>query len=190
MKRLWIHSSISSFQYNDFILTYSNVTFSGILVLVNYISICIFFPSVVVTYHYFWQEYKVDCSLSSQPNSDQNEDDAQEPARNRFIKPIGELFKCVVNWFEGPYVDYVILHPIVRWIVLAFFLSTSLVFVSFSVQLRPDEEQVSNLHSIFLYFVNQNMENDFYKDSIFVANFYFTDRILSFSRNAVLLFVQ
>ena len=63
--------------------------------------------------------------------------------RMRFIKPIGELFKCVVNWFEGPYVDYVILHPIVRWVVLAFFLSLSIVFVSFAVQLRPDEEQVS-----------------------------------------------
>eukprot|EP00795_Rhopilema_esculentum_P002676 gene2676-884_t len=44
--------------------------------------------------------------------------------------------------FSGPYVDYVILHPIVRWIVLAFFVVTSVVFMSFAVQLRPDEEQV------------------------------------------------
>ena len=60
-----------------------------------------------------------------------------------FIKPIGELFKCVVNWFEGPYVDYVILHPIARWVVMAFFLAASVIFLSFAGQLRPDEEQVS-----------------------------------------------
>ena len=117
--------------------------FSGILVLVNYISVCIFFPSVVVTYHYFWQDYKVSCKKSTQDHPESQEEQSATQHFIKFIKPIGELFKCVVNWFEGPYVDYVILHPVVRWVVLICFLAASVVFASFASQLRPDEEQVS-----------------------------------------------
>ena len=128
---LIIHNSMSSF--------------IGILVLVNYISICIFFPSVVVTYHYFWQDCKVSCQSSKK--QDLQTDDEHESARlqkkSKSIKPIGELFKSVVSWFEGPFVDYVIMHPILRWIILATFVCSSVVFMSFAVQLRPDEEQVN-----------------------------------------------
>ena len=77
---------------------------------------------------------------------DDDDDDDQETVplrrRTKFIKPIGEIFKSVVCWFEGPFVDHIILHPIIRWVLLATFTAASLVFVSFAVQLRPDEEQV------------------------------------------------
>ena len=116
--------------------------------LVNYISVCIFFPSVVVTYHYFWQDCKSACGSSTQDHNDSQEEQSQTQNRIKFIKPIGELFTCVVNWFEGPYVDYVILHPIIRWVVMIIFLSVSVVFMSFAVQLRPDEEQVSHFIQI------------------------------------------
>ena len=111
---------------------------------------CIFFPSVVVTYHYFWQECQVTCKTSPQQSCESNEGAPRAQNRARFIKPIGELFKCVVNWFEGPYVDYVIIHPVIRWVVLAFFVSASIVFLSFAVQLRPDEEQVSTGITLFI----------------------------------------
>ena len=104
---------------------------------------CIFFPSVVVTYHYFWQDCSFFCKPSRKDHDEPQEGQSQEQSRVKFIKPIGELFKCVVNWFEGPYVDYFILHPIIRWVVMIIFISASAVFMSFAVQLRPDEEQVS-----------------------------------------------
>ncbi len=123
--------------------------------LVNYISICIFFPSVVVTYHYFWQDCKANCKEPEQQNLQPNAQEESPLDSNRLsrlikIKPIGELFKSLVCWFEGPFVDYVILHPVVRWVVLVGFTCVSIVFVSFAVQLRPEEKQVGLFILIFL----------------------------------------
>ena len=138
---------------------------------------CIFFPSVVVTYHYFWQNLKASCKKSTKVNQETHEEES--PAQNfiEFIKPIGELFKCVVNWFEGPYIEYVILHPIHRWVVMAFFLIASTVFIAFATQLQTAEEQVSlyvlkcinhlymyicNIYLYIIYIFNHHCEDSTY----------------------------
>ena len=44
---------------SPFLAVYSFGVFSCILVAVNYISVIIFFPTVIITYHLYWEKYKV-----------------------------------------------------------------------------------------------------------------------------------
>ena len=46
---------------STFVVIYSFGVFAGVLVAVNYLSVIIFFPCVVVTYHIYWEKYKCCC---------------------------------------------------------------------------------------------------------------------------------
>ncbi len=50
---------------SPFLAVYSFGAFSCVLVVVNYLSVVIFFPTVVVTYHLYWERYKVRSDLEA-----------------------------------------------------------------------------------------------------------------------------
>lgn len=115
--------------------------FTGLLVIVNYVSVVVFFPCVVVLYHKYFehkeifrsllQKAKLCCSL---PKEDGNPNEQSKPKRP----------SRVVEFFKGPYFE-TITHPIIRWILLSLFVIIVFVFSWFVSTLRPDSEQVNML---------------------------------------------
>ena len=107
--------------------------------MVNFFSVCIFFPSVVVTYHYYWRDFNL-CAKTKNPSTvnnaiESNINDA--PQDDMTI-----MFKAVVKWFGSSYANNFILHNKIRWVVLLVFLVMSIIFLVFALKIRPDEEMV------------------------------------------------
>ena len=120
--------------------------------MVNYLSVCIFFPSVVVTYHLYWKDCKWLCQ--SDQTGNRSSDLATSPLRRngKVIQScVGKMFKAIVHWFEGPFVTYIVIHRVMRWVLLLIFGAVSIVFVAFAVQLRPDEDQVLIFNTYFSF---------------------------------------
>ena len=108
-------------------------SFLGILVIVNYVSIIVYFPSVVITYHFYWKKSASCCN--PQKSLKEYKEDAPEDNMTR-------LFKLVVNWLETSYANYIVMHRKIRWLVLAVFLGFSITCCVFATKLGPDEDQV------------------------------------------------
>ena len=137
---------------------------TGILVIVNYISVCIYFPSVVVTYHYFWKDYRPfsccrggsdDESKSikdDQPHSQQDDrkliemgNSTTTTQQQHNVAPQDEMtkmFKAIVHWFKTWYANNVVLHPKIKWVVFVAFASLTITFFAFAMHIGPDEKQV------------------------------------------------
>ena len=112
--------------------------FSALLILVNYISIIVFFPTVVVSYHFIWENYKCCCCCPRGESSVADVNDTAPEANTKDSKGPNP----VVRFFGGPYFRF-ITHPVARWVILAFFavlVAVSLYFVS---DLKINEEQVT-----------------------------------------------
>ena len=104
--------------------------FSGMLVLINYLSVVIFFPTCVTVYHIHLEKYKCCCCCVN------------------FSKPETEKPKkknIIVRFFAGPYYRF-ITHPIIRWVIVAVFTIIISVSIYFTTAIEVQEEQVSNLH--------------------------------------------
>ena len=105
--------------------------FSGILIFVNYISVIIFFPCVVLIYHRYFEKYRCCCCCPRTVPTD-GEEPIQSTKRKNFV----------VRFFRGPYYKFVT-HKVARWIILTVFAGILAVFIYFASQLKVNEEQVS-----------------------------------------------
>ena len=115
--------------------------FSALLIVVNYISIIVFFPTVVVTYHLFWEKYKCCCCCPRDACSVADIKDTTPAADARSKK--SKKLNPIVRFFGGPYFR-LITHPVARWVILTCFagiVATSLYFVS---RIEINEEQVGS----------------------------------------------
>ena len=113
--------------------------FSGVLILVNYLSVIIFVPTVIVTYHVWWEKYKCCCCCQRYDDSP----DAQEPPKKRIM----------VRFFSGPFFK-LITNKIARWIILLLILVLTVFFCYEASLMEVQDEQVPLAH-------NTNT-NDFY----------------------------
>ncbi|XP_065662076.1 protein dispatched homolog 1 isoform X3 [Hydra vulgaris] len=113
--------------------------FSGILVMVNFCSVCIFFPSVVVTYHYYWKDLHL-CSKSNTQSVINGAIDSS--TKDAPQDDMTKMFKNVVKWFETSYSVNFVLHNKLRWVVLLVFFVMSVIFLVFALKIGPDEEMV------------------------------------------------
>ena len=105
--------------------------FAGLLVMVNYISVILFFPAVVIMYHTYFEKYKCCCCCPRSSGSVQNIEQDPEPERKHHI----------VRFFRGPYYRF-ISHKIVRWVILVCFTGLLSMFIYFATTLKVNEEQV------------------------------------------------
>ena len=73
--------------------------FPGVLITVNYISIIVYLPGVVVMHHLYFEKYKCCCcgKSSSAEISDVQQDPEQDVVRDNFI----------VRFYSGPYFRFV-----------------------------------------------------------------------------------
>ena len=103
--------------------------FACILIIVNYLSVIIFFPCVVVTYHLWWEKYKCCCCCERKSMISTVPDD-------------GHRKNIIVRFFSGPYYRF-ITHKVGRWFILLFFAVLLSVSIYFASTLKVNEEQVS-----------------------------------------------
>ena len=101
--------------------------FSGILVVVNYISVVLFVPTVVITHHYFWEEKEVyTCLRRCRPSPD-----AEEKSGKNFV----------VVFFRDTYYRF-ITYKYVPYVVIVCFLGF-IAGMSYSAStLKADAEEV------------------------------------------------
>ena len=113
--------------------------FTGFLVIINYISVVVFFPTVIVIYHHAFEGRDIygqclaailrckKCKKKDMDSGEYCEDDSQPGT--------------VVRFFEGPYFRLVS-HKIGRWVLLAVFVVLTVTLSACTSLLRPDSEQV------------------------------------------------
>ncbi|XP_078001163.1 protein dispatched homolog 1-like [Glandiceps talaboti] len=112
--------------------------FAGILVLVNYLTVIIFLPTVVITYHNSWRNCIWCCCRPFQKSAHLPE--KRDELRVDSTTPQNQK-RALVRFFMGPYFRFVT-HKVWRWIILLFFVVAITIFSYFVTKLRPQEEEV------------------------------------------------
>ncbi|KAK2158902.1 hypothetical protein LSH36_162g08051 [Paralvinella palmiformis] len=120
--------------------------FAGILVFVNYVSVIVFLPTVVVMYHKYFEKYKCCCCGSSGAGGGGNQDTVVVPVGGSGSDGLAEERRKnrLVRFFRGRYYDFVT-HRIAKWVILALFGVMTTVFVYFATTVKVNEEEVKFL---------------------------------------------
>lgn len=112
--------------------------FAGILVFVNYCSVIIYFPTVVIMYHLYFEKFRCCCCCPRQPIADmEGNNETDDSANNTHHRK-----HPIVRFFKGPYYEFVT-HNVIKWIILALFVVKLGVFAYFCSKIEVNEEQVS-----------------------------------------------
>jgi len=121
--------------------------FSALLVFVNFCSVIIFFPTVIITYEYYWKAYRWHCFgdlkawqaiTSRREDIIQGEGLDEQQREEKFVEPS----KVVSKFLENRFFENFIAHRTIRWIILGVFFIFVCVSIGFATQLTPDEEPV------------------------------------------------
>ncbi|XP_048586326.1 protein dispatched homolog 3 [Nematostella vectensis] len=112
--------------------------FSALIVMVNYLSVIIFFPTVVVTHELFWTSCKWPCCRLRCCRHRNNEVrdaslDAEQPR---------DITQTIAQFLGDVFYSKVVIHRIVRWVTLALFVALVVLATVFATKLKPDEEQI------------------------------------------------
>ncbi|XP_021340144.1 protein dispatched homolog 1-like [Mizuhopecten yessoensis] len=130
--------------------------FSATLVFINYLSVITFFPSVVLIYHLYFEQWTWPCCRPCTQRS--------HTVPSRTMTDVSEnqteRKNIVVRFFYGYYFRFVT-HQIIRWVIIAAFLALIGVFIVFMKDLKPDEESTK----IFKEDHNYQMANDRQKNA-------------------------
>ena len=118
--------------------------FSGILVAVNFISVVVFLPTVVIMYHVKFEKFVWPCCRCCPGNASvapylNNTEESDAPLEEPTSKPTQP--NKIVKYFRT-YHFALVTHKIGRWVLLLFFVVILSVFGYFASQLKPDEEEV------------------------------------------------
>jgi hypothetical protein len=134
-------------------------TFSALLVAVNYFSVVLFLPCVVLIHERY---IKTSDSSSTSFPCRTGRSNAVNSCFPRFSKtkntvhpaqdnsnPVPNIqrptvTKKISNFLQGPYFEYFVGHRKVRWIILLMFAAILAVFLTFATFIKPDEKQVRN----------------------------------------------
>uniref|UniRef100_A0A7M5XG14 SSD domain-containing protein n=1 Tax=Clytia hemisphaerica TaxID=252671 RepID=A0A7M5XG14_9CNID len=141
--------------------------FSGILVIVNYLSVCVYFPSVIVTYHYYWKECTPMCrSRKKEQNLITPLDDEIEGVTTHEAPhdDMSQMFRRVVHWLETSYANGFVLHKKWRLLIMLVCGIVSITFLVFAIRIEPQDEMVqvwpngTNWHDIHYIKLNSFQE--------------------------------
>ncbi|CAD5119818.1 DgyrCDS8401 [Dimorphilus gyrociliatus] len=129
--------------------------FTGILVIVNYLSVIIFFPTVVLTSHLYWSDWKCPCCRVCSNRTHSEEDLSQEQnSEENFI----------VGFFRDKYF-YFITNKYVKWAIIAGFTGLSVFFAWSASRVKIGTGEVE----IFKKFHNLGQSLD-YKNNAFLPS--------------------
>ena len=116
--------------------------FTGILVAVNYISVIVFFPNVVLMHHLYFEKSCCYCACCGCASKSENSisTNVHRPKKN-----------AIVRFFGGPYFRFVT-HKVVRWIILLVFAGFLAYFIWSAVRIEPSSDEVIRFCCV-LYFI-------------------------------------
>ena len=117
---------------------YSFGLFSALLIMVNYLSIVIFFPVVLILHHKS-RKGKVCCVRINRKE--------RENANSKKIS------QYVIEFFEGWFFRNIITHKVVRWVVIVCFTALAVVSIFYATKLEANKEQVCVLCIYTKYFI-------------------------------------
>lgn len=127
-------------------------TFSALLVFVNYLSVIIFFPTVIITHELYWKNWKWPCCKLFHMFCDRNPRDNRisptqtgdiEEDKDASLESAGSSHsRLVARLFEGVFFDKVVGHKVVRWIIVVVFTVFICLSVTYATRIEVDEEQV------------------------------------------------
>ena len=106
---------------------YSFGLFSAILIMVNYFSIILFFPVILILHHEY-RKGKCCC--------------ARIKTKNANTTTSKNISQYIVKFFEGWFFRNIITHKLFRWIVVVFFTALAVVSVFYATKLKANSEQV------------------------------------------------
>ena len=121
---------------------YSFGLFSAILIMVNYFSIVLFFPVVLILQH--TSRKGKCCCVRIKPKN--------ESTKTKSIS------QYITQFFEGFYFRNVIIHRVFRWVVVVFFTALAVVSIYFATKLEANKEQVCTF-----FLPNKNSSHNFLK---------------------------
>ena len=122
-------------------------TFSGLLIAVNYFSIVLFLPCVVLIHEFYIKTHNSNsiCNKTSLGFFTKN-NNTVHPAQNNSNSisniPVQTLTQKISKILQGPYFKYIVGHKKVRWIILIVFTAILATFLTFATFIEPDEKQV------------------------------------------------
>ena len=118
--------------------------FSAILVTVNYLSVILFFPTVVMVHHLSRRGQCCCCTLCCCNNNSSLDNIPTESKENLAANnsPHKKTFlERIIDFFGGWFFRNIIAHKIVRWVILVIFFAFIGVSIGFATQLKPATEQ-------------------------------------------------
>jgi hypothetical protein len=114
--------------------------------MVNYFSIILFFPTVVITYEFYWKDWKWPCFRcgANKVDTDQNKEAeaAQEADNQENDQQRRDVTQTIAYFIGETFYEKVIGHKVVRWILVVLSITLIIVSIVSAIQLQPDEEQV------------------------------------------------
>lgn len=118
--------------------------FSALIVMVNYVSIILFFPTVIITYEYYWKDWRWPCfGCRTNTVSADDENKETEAVQQQDQEKQRDVTLIIANFIGGPFYEKVIGHKVVRWILMVITISFVILSIVFAMQLQPDDEQVN-----------------------------------------------
>ena len=106
---------------------YSFGLFSAILIMVNYFSIILFFPVILILHH---KSRKGKCCC------------ARTRTKKANITTSKNISQYIVQFFEGWFFRNVITHKLFRWVVVVSFTALAVVNVFYATKLKANNEQI------------------------------------------------
>lgn len=126
--------------------------FSGLLVFVNYMSVILFFPAVMVTYHKHWETWGWPCFRRCARAS------SSQPA------PEEERPHAIVRFFRGPFF-LLLTHRVARALLLLLCLGLVVMFSVYAARIEPDEQNIQYYQNRHQYNRAQRLQNYGFKPS-------------------------
>ena len=129
-------------------------TFSALLVFVNYCSVIIFFPTVLITYELYWKDWQWPCfkvfkSCATGPARDNQvspmpvgEREDKDSLQETTLHNASSTHQMVTKLFGGFFFDKVVGHKVVRWLILIVFAAFVCISVTYATRIAADQEEV------------------------------------------------
>lgn len=129
-------------------------TFSALLVFVNYLSVIIFFPTVVITYELYWKNWQWPCFklfnlCTTSPPRDNHispmpieQHEVKDSLQEAPVQRGNSAHQLVARFFGGFYFDKVVGHKVVRWLILVVIAAFITLSVTYATQIAADQEEV------------------------------------------------
>lgn len=129
-------------------------TFSALLVFVNYCSVILFLPTVLITYEFYWKDWEWPCfkvfnvcaripsDNQVAPSPTRENEEKADAAQDIPGKTSNRTHKMITRFFGGIFVDKVVGHKIVRWVILVIFVAFISLSATYAAQITADQEEV------------------------------------------------